>query len=146
MTHCLAYPNWPVLEIPRNMRNVSHVVRADGSRAIYHSTSLVIFIERLAHEVDVIYELLALVPPKHKFVQQRERAYERAAIQALTQNIPSTCRAIKASSIDALDRLVNALVVASNVQYQCVCIVLRCFMQTNAGFPFGELWEEVRSL
>jgi hypothetical protein len=43
-------------------------------------------------------------------------ACERTAIQALTYDVLSSCRAVKACNRDALDRLVTEFVLACSVQ------------------------------
>jgi hypothetical protein len=46
------------------------VVRADGSKAIHHLTSIVLVIEGLAHETNIFNERLAGALPKHEVVEQ----------------------------------------------------------------------------
>jgi hypothetical protein len=47
----------------------AHVVRVDGSRAIYHFACLVVVVKGLTHEVNVLREgLLARAPAKHEVV------------------------------------------------------------------------------
>jgi hypothetical protein len=88
----------------------TQVVRVDGGGAINHLTGFVLAVKCLPHEMDVLGEGLTKALPEHEVVQQREGAGEGPAIQPLTKDLPRGCGAVGASTRDALDRLVSAIV------------------------------------
>jgi hypothetical protein len=58
----------------------SHVVRMNGSIAIYHIEGLVVVDKGLAHEVDLFCKRLTRAVAKHEVVKQRKGACEIAII------------------------------------------------------------------
>jgi hypothetical protein len=58
----------------------AEVVGVDGRGTIIQMTWIVVFIERLSHEVDIVTEGLTRALPEHEVVQQGERASEGPAV------------------------------------------------------------------
>jgi hypothetical protein len=88
----------------------------DGRRAINHLACLIVVVKGLTHEVDVLCKQLARALAKHEAVKQRKGACEGATIPTFAQDVPSGSGAVRASTIDALDNMVSALVFGSSVQ------------------------------
>jgi hypothetical protein len=86
--------------------------------------------------VDVFRKRLARALAKHEVVKHRKGACERATIHTFAQDIPSKSGAVRASSGDALDSLVSALVLIGGMQQQGVRVRLCSFIEPDSWLPF----------
>jgi hypothetical protein len=107
-------------------------VRMNGSVGIYHLACLVVVGKGLTHEVDAFRKRLARALAKHEVVKHRKGACERATIHTFAQDIPSSSGAVRASSGDALDSLVSALVLAGGMQRHSVRVRLCRFIEPDS--------------
>jgi hypothetical protein len=71
MTHCMACPNGPLLEMPRNMSMPDCGCGWLQNHQAVH-TYFIVIVERLSHKVDVIGQGLTGALPEHEVLQHRE--------------------------------------------------------------------------
>jgi hypothetical protein len=85
--------------------------------------------------VDVLRERLAKALAKHEIVKQRKGACEGATIQTFARDVLTGSGAARASSKDALDILVSALVCVGSVQKHGVRVGLYNFIELDSRLP-----------
>jgi hypothetical protein len=89
---------------------------------------------------------LARALSNHQVIQEGKGASKRPTVEAFTQDVPHGSGAVRAGLRNAFHCLVNALIRDGYMEEQHVGVVLRLFVQPDAGVADGKLRNEICGL